>query len=128
MIWEPVKVCNAGIASGDALEAARGSVMLFMGEATLFSTVSGTAGDDSLRENCEASGELKLKNPRTSVGAGAFDWAEILNQPATAPGLISPRTTRPTRPSATPDTRTTLRRTNRPDCGVRKAATADIDR
>jgi hypothetical protein len=52
---------------------------------------------------------LKLKNPRTSVGAGAFDLAEFLSQPATAPGLISPRlTTTETRPKSAPTTTTEL--------------------
>jgi hypothetical protein len=36
MIWEPVRVSSSGIA-GDASEA--GSVMLFIGEATRFSSV-----------------------------------------------------------------------------------------
>jgi len=51
--------------------AARGSVMLFIGEATVFSSECLVlAADDSLRENCEDVRALKLKNPRTSVGAG----------------------------------------------------------
>jgi len=50
---------------------------------------------------------LKLKNPRTSVGAGAFELAEFLGQPATAPGLISPRPTT-TRPKSAPTTTTEL--------------------
>ncbi len=78
MIWEPVSVCSSGVS---VAVAARGSVMLFIGEATLFSSVPGTAGDDSLRENCEEVRALKLKNPRTSVGAGAFNLAAFLGQP-----------------------------------------------
>jgi hypothetical protein len=85
--------------------------MLFIGEATVFSSVpisllGGDVTGANLRtEKNEESGALKLKNPRTSVGAGAFDWAEFLVQPATAPGLISPRpTTRTTRSTTAPDT------------------------
>jgi hypothetical protein len=55
MIWEPVRVCNSALADASAgAGVARGSVMLFIGEATLFSTALGTAGDDSLRmkSNC----------------------------------------------------------------------------
>jgi hypothetical protein len=98
--------------------------MLFIGEATMFSSVvPSTAGDDSLRELRAENQELKLKNPRTSVGAGAFDLAEVLNQPATAPGLMS-RETRPTTTQARPDTRATLLGAA---CGVMEAVPAGID-
>src|SRR3954469_5688256 len=122
MIWEPVRVCNSGVSDASA---ARGSVMLFIGMATLFSTALNTAADDSLRWNCELMRALKLKNPRTSVGAGAFDWAEVLNQPATAPGLMSPGTGRTTRPTTltSPDAHTTPL-AKKAECGVMEAVPA----
>jgi hypothetical protein len=48
--------------------------MLFIGEATLFSSVPVLFGDGSSDEIKV----LKLKNPRTSVGTGAFRLAEFL--------------------------------------------------
>ena len=58
-----------------------GSVMLFIGEATLFSSVPGSCAGDSLRREIRV---LKLKNPRTSVGAGA-KLAELRSQVSRPP-------------------------------------------
>jgi hypothetical protein len=90
--------------------------MLFIiGEATVFSSVPGSSCDDESRV-------LKLKNPRTSVGAGAFDWAAFSGQPATALGLISPSTT--TRPTTNPDACTELQEAAR---RILEAVAAVID-
>jgi hypothetical protein len=78
--------------------------MLFIGEATVVSSgaLSLLASDVTGAVTKRKIRVLKLKNPRTSVGAGAFDWAAFSGQPATAPGLISPSTTtRPTTPNTT---------------------------
>ncbi len=66
-------------------------------------------------------GALKLKNPRTSVGAGALNLAELLSQPATAPGLMSPSSTRTRRSTLT------LLRSAEAACDVTKLEAAVID-